>query len=201
MDIKGHTVHRVLVDPGADIKEEYYVSYLLDRSNRTFLAMASYEGGMEIEQLAVERPDALAKVPVDAGEGVDEAKAREIATAAKFPDGPDRAGRGRPGQAVADLRRRGRDAGRGQPARPGRRRQRRRARRQGHARRERRLPPARQRRRSRTPRRPIRSSRRPRRSTSTTSSSTARSGSSATAPAWSCRRWTSSPTPARSTAA
>src|SRR4051795_1401103 len=85
MDIKGHTVNRVLVDPGADIKEEYYVSYLLDRSNRTFLAMASYEGGMEIEQLAHERPDALAKVPVDAGDGVDEAKAREIATAAKFP--------------------------------------------------------------------------------------------------------------------
>jgi succinyl-CoA synthetase beta subunit len=85
MDIKGHTVHRVLVDPGADIKEEYYVSYLLDRSNRTFLAMASYEGGMEIEQLAVERPDALAKVPVDAIQGVDAAKAREIAEAAKFP--------------------------------------------------------------------------------------------------------------------
>jgi succinyl-CoA synthetase beta subunit len=85
MDIKGLTVHRVLVDPGADIKEEYYVSYLLDRSNRTFLAMASYEGGMEIEQLAVERPDALAKVPVDAIQGVDAAKAREIAQAAKFP--------------------------------------------------------------------------------------------------------------------
>jgi succinyl-CoA synthetase beta subunit len=85
MDIKGHTVHRVLVDPGADIKQEYYVSYLLDRSNRTFLAMASYEGGMEIEQLAVERPDALAKVPVDAIEGVDLAKAREIAVAGKFP--------------------------------------------------------------------------------------------------------------------
>ena len=85
MDIKGLTVHRVLVDPGADIKEEYYVSYLLDRANRTFLAMASYEGGMEIEQLAVERPDALAKVPVDAIEGVDRAKAREIAEAGKFP--------------------------------------------------------------------------------------------------------------------
>jgi succinyl-CoA synthetase beta subunit len=85
MDIKGHTVHRVLVDPGADIQQEYYVSYLLDRSNRTFLAMASYEGGMEIEQLAVERPEALAKVPVDASAGVDLAKAREIATAAKFP--------------------------------------------------------------------------------------------------------------------
>jgi succinyl-CoA synthetase beta subunit len=86
MDIKGHTVHRVLVDPGAQIEQEYYVSYLLDRSNRTFLAMASYEGGMEIEQLAAERPDALAKVPIDALSGVDEAKAREIATAAKFPE-------------------------------------------------------------------------------------------------------------------
>ena len=85
MDIKGHTVHRVLVDPGADIAQEYYVSYLLDRSNRTFLAMASYEGGMEIEQLAEERPEALAKVPVDPATGVDDAKAREIAAAAKFP--------------------------------------------------------------------------------------------------------------------
>ncbi len=85
MDIKGHTVHRVLVDPGAQIEQEYYVSFLLDRANRTFLAMASYEGGMEIEQLAVERPDALARVPVDAIAGVDEAKAREIVAAAKFP--------------------------------------------------------------------------------------------------------------------
>jgi succinyl-CoA synthetase beta subunit len=85
MDIKGLTVHRVLVDPGAQIEEEYYVSYLLDRANRTFLAMASYEGGMEIEQLAVERPDALAKVPVDAIAGVDESKAREIVGAARFP--------------------------------------------------------------------------------------------------------------------
>jgi succinyl-CoA synthetase beta subunit len=85
MDIKGHTVRRVLVDPGAQIEEEYYVSYLLDRANRTFLAMASYEGGMEIEQLAVERPEALAKVPVDALTGVDSAKAQEIVAAAKFP--------------------------------------------------------------------------------------------------------------------
>jgi succinyl-CoA synthetase beta subunit len=85
MDIKGHTVHRVLVDPGAQIEAEYYFSYLLDRSNRTFLAMASAEGGMEIEQLAVERPEALAKVPIDATEGVDLAKAREILTEAKFP--------------------------------------------------------------------------------------------------------------------
>jgi succinyl-CoA synthetase beta subunit len=87
MDIKDHTVYRVLVDPGADIKEEYYVSFLLDRANRSFLAMASYEGGMEIEQLAEERPEALAKVEVDALSGVDKAKADEIAAAGKFPQG------------------------------------------------------------------------------------------------------------------
>jgi succinyl-CoA synthetase beta subunit len=86
MDIKGHPVHRVLVDPGAQIDEEYYVSFLLDRTNRTFLSMASYEGGMEIEQLAAERPDALARVPVDPLAGVDAAKAAEIVGAARFPD-------------------------------------------------------------------------------------------------------------------
>jgi len=85
MDIKGHTVHRVLVDPGAQIETEYYFSYLLDRSNRTFLCMASAEGGMEIEELAVSRPEALARVPIDAGVGVDLAKAREILSQANFP--------------------------------------------------------------------------------------------------------------------
>jgi len=86
MDIKGHTVHRVLVAKGADIAEEYYFSVLLDRANRTYLAMASREGGMEIEQLAVERPDALARIPVDALTGIDAAKAAEIVAAGKFPD-------------------------------------------------------------------------------------------------------------------
>ncbi|MBO0839713.1 MAG: ADP-forming succinate--CoA ligase subunit beta [Sciscionella sp.] len=85
MDIKGHTVHRVLVTEASDIEQEYYFSFLLDRANRTFLAMASAEGGVEIEQLAVERPDALAKVPVDPIKGVDKAKAREIVDAGKFP--------------------------------------------------------------------------------------------------------------------
>jgi succinyl-CoA synthetase beta subunit len=85
MDIKGHTVRRVLVDPGAQIEEEYYFSFLLDRSNRTFLAMASAEGGMEIEELAVERPEALARVPIDATVGVDKALATDILTQAKFP--------------------------------------------------------------------------------------------------------------------
>ena len=86
LDIKGHIVRRVLVTPASDIAEEYYVSFLLDRANRTFLAMASAEGGMEIEQLAVERPEALAKIPVDAIAGVDLAKAKEIVAAGKFPE-------------------------------------------------------------------------------------------------------------------
>ena len=85
LDIKGHTVHRVLVTEASDIAEEYYFSFLLDRSGRTFLAMASAEGGMEIEQLAVERPDALARVPVDALAGVDRATAAEIVAQAKIP--------------------------------------------------------------------------------------------------------------------
>jgi succinyl-CoA synthetase beta subunit len=85
MDIKGHTVHRVMIAQGAKIAEEYYFSILVDRSNRTYLAMASREGGMDIEQLAVERPEALARVPVDALTGIDAAKAREIVTAGNFP--------------------------------------------------------------------------------------------------------------------
>src|SRR3712207_8333797 len=72
-----------MVAQASDIAEEYYFSYLLDRANRTFLAMASVEGGMEIEQLAVERPEALARVPVDATVGVDTAKATEIVDAAR----------------------------------------------------------------------------------------------------------------------
>jgi succinyl-CoA synthetase beta subunit len=85
MDIKGHTVHQVLVTTASDISEEYYFSFLLDRSNRTFLAMCSAEGGMEIEQLAVERPEALARIPIDAIAGVDKAKADEIVAAGKIP--------------------------------------------------------------------------------------------------------------------
>lgn len=84
MDIKGHTVHRVMVAAGARIAEEYYFSVLLDRANRSYLAMCSVEGGMEIEQLAVERPEALAKVPVDPRVGIDRAKAEEIVAAAGF---------------------------------------------------------------------------------------------------------------------
>jgi succinyl-CoA synthetase beta subunit len=85
MDIKGHTVHTLLISEAADIAEEYYFSFLLDRANRQYLAMCSAEGGMEIEELAVERPDALARVAIDPVAGVDAAKALEIATAGNIP--------------------------------------------------------------------------------------------------------------------
>jgi succinyl-CoA synthetase beta subunit len=86
MQIKGLTVNSVLVTEAADIGEEYYFSFLLDRANRSYLAMCSAEGGMEIEQLAEERPDALARVAVDPVAGVDLDKAREIATAGSIPE-------------------------------------------------------------------------------------------------------------------
>ncbi|MEU9112639.1 ADP-forming succinate--CoA ligase subunit beta [Streptomyces sp. NPDC048483] len=86
MDIKGHTVHKVMIaETAPEIADEYYVSYLLDRTNRTFLAMASVEGGVEIEVVAEETPEKLAKVPVDANEGVSIEKAREIVAQAQFP--------------------------------------------------------------------------------------------------------------------
>ncbi len=84
MDIKGHTVKTVMVAAGAQIVEEYYFSLLLDRANRSYLAMCSREGGMDIEQLAAERPEALARVPVDPEVGIDESKAAEIVEAAGF---------------------------------------------------------------------------------------------------------------------
>ena len=86
LDIKGHVVKRVMIAQGAKIAKEFYFSVLLDRSNRTFLALCSVEGGMDIEQLAEERPEALAKVPVDAVKGIDLAKALEIAKLGGFDD-------------------------------------------------------------------------------------------------------------------
>lgn len=86
LDIKGHVVKRVMIAQGAKIAKEFYFSVLLDRSNRTFLALCSVEGGMDIEQLAEERPEALAKVPVDAVQGIDLAKALEIAKLGGFDD-------------------------------------------------------------------------------------------------------------------
>lgn len=86
MEIKGLTVNRVLIAPAADIVEEYYFSYLLDRSNRSYLCIASVEGGVEIEEVAKTNPDAVRQIPIDALRGVDEAKAREIVADAKFPE-------------------------------------------------------------------------------------------------------------------
>ncbi|MBK6763279.1 MAG: ADP-forming succinate--CoA ligase subunit beta [Micrococcales bacterium] len=85
LDIKGHIVQKVLITGAADIAEEYYVSFLLDRANRNFLAMASVEGGMDIEEVAATKPEALAKVAIDPIAGVDPAKAAEIVAEATFP--------------------------------------------------------------------------------------------------------------------
>jgi succinyl-CoA synthetase beta subunit len=85
MDIKGHTVHRVLIAPTADIAEEYYFSFLVDRTNRNYLCIASIEGGVEIEEVARTNPDAVAKVSIDPQTGVDDAKAAEIVSATRFP--------------------------------------------------------------------------------------------------------------------
>jgi succinyl-CoA synthetase beta subunit len=86
LTIKDLPVNRVMIAQGAAIDKEYYFSVLLDRSNRTFLSLCSVEGGMEIEQLAEERPDALAKIAIDAIQGIDLAKALEIAKAGGFSD-------------------------------------------------------------------------------------------------------------------
>ncbi|NKX91306.1 ADP-forming succinate--CoA ligase subunit beta [Nocardia coubleae] len=85
LDIKGHIVKKLLVAEAKDIAEEYYISFLLDRSNRTYLAMCSVEGGMEIEEVAEKTPERLAKIPVDAVKGVDLTFAREIAEKGHLP--------------------------------------------------------------------------------------------------------------------
>ncbi|MEU8269103.1 ADP-forming succinate--CoA ligase subunit beta [Sphaerisporangium sp. NPDC049002] len=86
MDIKGHTVHKVLVEEASAIAEEYYFSFLLDRANRTFLAICSAAGGMEIEEVAHTSPDKVAQIPVSPLTGVDRGRAREIAQAGGLPE-------------------------------------------------------------------------------------------------------------------
>jgi len=86
LDIKGHIVKRLLVTPATDIAEEYYVSILLDRANRAYLAMASVEGGVEIEEVAATRPEALIRARVDALEGMTPQLAEQIAADANFPE-------------------------------------------------------------------------------------------------------------------
>jgi len=85
MDIKGHTVHKVLVEEASDIAQEYYLSYLVDRSGRTFLSICSVQGGMEIEEVAHTNPEAVARVVIDPLAGVDAATATEIVTAGGLP--------------------------------------------------------------------------------------------------------------------
>ena len=85
LEIKGLPVNRVLVVPGASIEEEYYFSFLLDRANRSYLCIASVEGGVEIEEVAKTNPDAVKKITIDPGTGVDAAKAAEIVDEAGFP--------------------------------------------------------------------------------------------------------------------
>jgi len=86
LDIKGHITRRVLVAEASDISEEYYFSFLLDRANRTFLCIASAEGGVEIEEVARTNPDAVAKIAIDPLAGVDRSKAAEIVAAANYPE-------------------------------------------------------------------------------------------------------------------
>jgi succinyl-CoA synthetase beta subunit len=85
MEIKGLTVNRVLVVPAESIEDEYYFSFLLDRSNRSYLCIASVEGGVEIEEVAKTNPDAVKKIAINALEGVDEVKATAIVEEAEFP--------------------------------------------------------------------------------------------------------------------
>jgi succinyl-CoA synthetase beta subunit len=85
MDIKGHTVHSVLVAEDIDIAQEYYLSFLLDRADRTFLSMCSVEGGVEIEEVARTNPEALARIPISPLTGVDAAKAAEIIAEGGLP--------------------------------------------------------------------------------------------------------------------
>ncbi|MFD9406425.1 ADP-forming succinate--CoA ligase subunit beta [Streptomyces sp. NPDC059989] len=85
MNIKGHTVHALMIAQPVDIQAEFYVSYVLDRAAGRFLAIASAEGGMAIEEVAARRPEAVARIPVDPAEGVTDGKAAEIAAAAGLP--------------------------------------------------------------------------------------------------------------------
>jgi succinyl-CoA synthetase beta subunit len=85
MDIKGHTVHKVMIAQAAPIEAEYYLAILLDRANRNFLVMASVAGGMEIEEVAHKTPEKLARIGIDPNIGISKEKAREIVLAGQFP--------------------------------------------------------------------------------------------------------------------
>ncbi len=85
MDIKGHTVHKVLIAEAYDIAQEYYLSFLVDRAGRQFMSICSVEGGVEIEEVAHTNPDAVARIGIDPLKGVDRATAQEIIEAGRIP--------------------------------------------------------------------------------------------------------------------
>ncbi len=165
LDIKGHIVKKLLVAEASDIAEEYYISFLLDRANRTYLAMCSVEGGMEIEEVAATKPERLAKVPVDAVTGVDLAFARSIAEQGHLPAEVLDAAAVTIQKLWEVFVKRGRHPGRGQPPGAHPRRSDPGAGRQGHPGRQRRLPSSRPRASSRTRTPPTRWSSRPSRTT------------------------------------
>ena len=85
MDIKGHTVHKVLIAEAYDIAEEYYLSFLVDRAGRQFMSICSVQGGVEIEEVAHTSPEAVARIGIDPMTGVDRATAAEIVAAGNLP--------------------------------------------------------------------------------------------------------------------
>ena len=120
MEIKGLRVNRVLVTPATPPVEEYYFSFLLDRSNRSHLCIASVEGGVEIEEVAKTNPDAVKQIPIDALEGVTPEKAARDRRRGEVPRRAARPGDRDGPAALAGLRRGGRHPGGGEPAGPAR---------------------------------------------------------------------------------
>ena len=141
LDIKGHIVKVIWIEVASDIAEEYYASFTLDRSAKKHLGMLSAEGGVEIEAVAEENPDAIAKIWIDPVDGLDEPTARAWVEGRQ----PQPGGRGRrrrhPAEALPGLHRGRRRPLRDQPAHPQAHRRGARPRRQGHPGRQRRLPP------------------------------------------------------------
>ena len=84
MDIKGHVVRRVWVEHASDITREFYASFTLDRGAKLHLGMLSAQGGVEIEQVAAESPDAIARIHVDPVDGLTEDACREWVDAANL---------------------------------------------------------------------------------------------------------------------
>src|SRR5215211_2751412 len=87
MDIRGHTVHRLWIERASDIAREYYASFTLDRSARKHLGMVSARGGIDIEQVAADEPEAIARVHIDPVRGLTDDEATRLAEQAKLDPG------------------------------------------------------------------------------------------------------------------